>query len=173
MKSVQIIIAVALGGGIGALIRHGGEKVGHMAEIPAWAAVLIINVIGSGLIGFLLVWLDVRLRRSGRSRLEQHPMKQHLSAHPGLLQPDLTLPPTELARFHHRLQLESGFYMTGLMGGLTTVSSWSLDTVNLLVHGELTTAIINMSMSLLITVAAVLIGLEIGRRCWIQTTSRQ
>jgi len=53
------------------------------------------------------------------------------------------------------------------------VSSWSLDTVNLLVHGELTTAIINMSMSLLITVAAVLIGLEIGRRCWIQTTSRQ
>ncbi len=169
MKHAPTIAAIAIGGGLGALLRAGAEAAGHASAMPTWITLLGINAAGSLCIGFLLVWLEVRLQRNGGSRLQHHPMNADLHRHPGVLTADPTLPPTELARYQRRLQVQSGLYMTGLMGGLTTVSSWSLDIITLLSDGQIATAIQSALASLVVTTAAALCGLSLGYRLLVRS----
>ena len=55
------------------------------------------------------------------------------------------------------------FLATGLCGGLTTFSSFSLEMVNLLRGGQLLYALSYAAFSLLLGLAAVWIGLAVGR----------
>lgn len=61
---------------------------------------------------------------------------------------------------HHHLRL---FVMTGLIGGFTTFSAFSLETVTLWQRGETTTAFLYVAGSVILSLAAAASGLAIAR----------
>ena len=55
------------------------------------------------------------------------------------------------------------FIATGILGGFTTFSAFSLDVANLVERGEVTGAAGYILASLILSVAAVFVGLWFGR----------
>ena len=55
------------------------------------------------------------------------------------------------------------FFATGLLGGFTTFSAFSLDVANLVERDAMSNAFIYITASVLLSVAAIFIGLWIGR----------
>ena len=53
------------------------------------------------------------------------------------------------------------FLTTGLMGGLTTFSTFSYETVNLLYKGDILFAILNITLNLLLSLLGVIVGTAI------------
>lgn len=120
------LLLVALGGGIGAGLRHMSGTAIMRLMGPAFPyGTLFVNVTGSLLMGLFIAWL---VKRSGGSSNE--------------------------------LRL---FFATGVLGGFTTFSAFSLDVANLIEGGSMTSAFMYILASVIICVAAVFIGLWIGR----------
>lgn len=123
----MIWVAVAVGGGLGALLRFG---------ISRWAAqamgsgfpwgTLIVNAMGALLIGFLFAWFSQRLLGIG--------------------------PATR------------ALILTGMLGALTTFSTFSLETLELLQGGELVRAGLNVGANLVLSLILVWIGYILGAR---------
>lgn len=114
MNTILVILGAGLGGGL----RH-GVNVGIARLFPALTfplATLVINVLGSFLIGILAEWFALR----GASG---HPLRLFLT--------------------------------TGMLGGFTTFSTFSLDAVALYERGEIAAA----ALYVLASVAASLLGL--------------
>jgi fluoride ion exporter CrcB/FEX len=162
MNGVWTLLAVAIGGSIGALLRGGAESLSPATGLEAWVIILLINLVGCLLIGYLLVWVECRLRRDGQSRLRVHPRAYRLRGIPGLLARDPTLPPPVIAASDRRLRIESGLLMTGLLGGLTTFSSFALDVVLLIEDGRWGIASLDAGASIVGGTIAALLGLELG-----------
>ncbi len=55
------------------------------------------------------------------------------------------------------------FFATGILGGFTTFSAFSLDVANLVERGEMSSAVVYGLASVLLSVAAVFAGLWFGR----------
>lgn len=112
---LYVYLATAAGGAIGSMLRlAAGQAVATYR--PGWpAATLLVNVVGSGLIG---LWAAVLLRRE-----------------------ELVGSPWDAA------------IRTGILGGLTTFSSFSLETLQLLQRSQYTTAALvalaNVALSVL------------------------
>lgn len=119
----QTLIQVALGGAIGASLRH-LTNVGAMRWIgPGFPyATVIVNVAGSFLMGVLVVVLS---RKGGTGY--------------------------------------SPFLMTGVLGGFTTFSAFSLDTLTLWERGQHGLAIIYVGASVILSLAAIGAGLAAAR----------
>ena len=111
------VLAVALGGAIGAVLRY---LVGLAVIFPL--GTLTVNVIGSLLIG--LLWHGLTARE---------------------------------------LQHWLPFLMTGVLGGFTTFSAFSLDTLRLVDDGRLAAAGGYVMASVLVSLAACAAGLWIAR----------
>ncbi|MBY9068279.1 fluoride efflux transporter CrcB [Hyphomonas sp. WL0036] len=120
-------LLVALGGAIGASLRHGVGllAVRHMATGWPWST-SIVNVTGSLAMGLLAGWLA--LKAEGISQ-------------------DMRL-----------------FLATGLLGGFTTFSAFSLEVATMLRSGETAKAALYAGLSLLLGVSALFIGLWMARR---------
>ena len=86
-----------------------------------WAT-LLVNVFGSFLMGFIVVWFA-----------------------------------------HRDLNRLAPLVMTGILGGFTTFSAFSLDTVTLWQRGEATTAMIYVAASIILSLAALLAGMATVR----------
>jgi CrcB protein len=164
MSGLWTVLAVAVGGAVGALIRGAAERYGPMTGLEAWAVILLVNLVGCGLIGYLLIWFECRLRRDGAGLLCVHPRRHRLASIRGLLTPDPTLPAPVVAQAQRRLRIESGLIMTGVLGGLTTFSSFALDVVALIETGQVAAALADVGLSLLGGTLAVFIGMELGLR---------
>jgi len=164
MNGWLTIVAVAIGGGLGAALRGAAEALATATTIPGWTMILLVNVLGSAAMGFLFVWLELRLRKDGLSRLACHPRNHLLRRFAGLLQADPTITPAELARHQARLRVASGFLLTGFLGGLTTFSSYALDVVNLGISGQWLWLIADLAGCVMLACIAVLTGLEVGIR---------
>ncbi|AZV80250.1 fluoride efflux transporter CrcB [Parasedimentitalea marina] len=118
------VLYVACGGAIGAACRYltGLGVIRLLGHHPFPVAVILVNVIGSFLMGAFVV----------------------VAAHRGL---------THL----------SPFVMTGLLGGFTTFSAFSLETVHLIERGALGQAALYVLLSVGLSVGGLFIGLMVTK----------
>ena len=115
MTQLPALLSVALGGAIGALLRH--------LAVTAFGApwtVVAVNALGSFLIGLTFVALA-------------------------------DLPAVAL------------FVMTGVLGGFTTFSAFTLDTLKLWEAGQFAQAALYVGTSVLISLGAVTLGVSLAR----------
>lgn len=120
---IQTLLTVAAGGAIGSSLRYLVNVSAMRLFGPAFPwATLTVNVIGSFLMGALVVWFANR----------------------------------DLMRL-------APFLMTGVLGGFTTFSAFSLDTVTLWQRGEATTAMLYVAASIILSLAALLAGMATVR----------
>ncbi len=116
-------LQVALGGAIGASLRY-GANIGAMRLFgPGFpAATLFVNILGSFLMGVLVV----TLAKKGGTHL-------------------------------------APLLMTGVLGGFTTFSAFSLDAFTLFERGESTTALLYIAASVILSLAALAAGILLTR----------
>ena len=116
-------LQVALGGAIGASLRY-AANIGAMRLFgPGFpAATLFVNILGSFLMGVLVV----TLAKKGGTHL-------------------------------------APLLMTGILGGFTTFSAFSLDAFTLFERGESTTALLYIAASVILSLAALAAGILLTR----------
>ena len=118
---IPTVIQVALGGAIGAAARYGvGVALVRPGAFPI--GVLAVNIIGSFLMGLIVVYLGQK-------------MVSHLNP----------------------------FLMTGILGGFTTFSAFSLEAYTLFERGEVGQAAIYVIASVVLSIAALIAGIFIMR----------
>lgn len=118
-------LAVALGGGVGSVLRW---RIGlwlNPLALPFSAGTLAVNCVGGLLIGLLVVWF------------EEHP--------------------SELGRLA---------LITGGLGGLTTFSAFSAESLSLLLRGLPGLALAHSLAHLLGALACAALGWWLGRLIW-------
>ena len=119
------LAAVAAGGAIGASLRYGAAALTHLLmgkDFPY--GTLAVNIIGSLLIGYLLVLLP---------------------------ESDESVPLLKL------------LLVTGILGGFTTYSAFSVETLQLIQDGHLNKAGLNIVLTLVFSFLAVWGGFLLGR----------
>ena len=165
MRSIAIVICVALGGGCGALARDGMMALMHgLLGLHPSLALGLVNVSGSLLIGFVFGRLEGSLNRRGGSRLSQLPHSANLKDRPWWPEGDPTLPVFDILRYDTALQLASALLITGFLGGYTTFSALSLLTVQLVQGGQWPNGLLSAVGSAAAGLAGVWIGVHLGCR---------
>lgn len=123
---IQMILAVALGGAIGAtgrfLISTGIHKLAG-GGFPY--GTLTVNILGSFLIGFLFSYFE-----------------------------------------HTIAPLQKALLVTGMLGALTTFSTFSLETLLILQEGLYLKALLNMGLNLLLCLGATMAGMALFHRLY-------
>ena len=120
-------IQVAIGGAIGAALRFlVGVGLLRLYSPGFPISVLLVNVLGSFLMGFFVVTF---LQRGG-----------------GMLNP---------------------FFVTGLLGGFTTFSAFSLEAVNLFEQGAVSQSIAYIFMLVVFAIAGLIFGSMLARVIWL------
>lgn len=121
------LLIVAAGGALGAAARYG---VGRLLPAAGWPwSTLVVNVVGSLLMGLLAGWLSLRAGSAGETA-------------------------TRL------------FLAVGLLGGFTTFSAFSLETVMIIERRQFVLAAGYVFASVALSVAALFLGLGLARRCF-------
>ena len=119
------VVLVFLGGGLGAAGRHLVGLAALRQFGPGFPfGTLIVNVVGSLLMGLIIGWLARRGVGGNDWRL---------------------------------------FLTTGILGGFTTFSAFSLDVANMWERGELGTAALYVGSSVFVSILAVFAGLWCAR----------
>ena len=120
---IMVFLQVALGGAIGAVLRFGiGLAVLRLAGPGFPLGVLVVNIVGSFLMGAFVVW-----------------------------------------SFHRGMAHLNPFVMTGVLGGFTTFSAFSLEAFTLYERGELAAAGLYVALSVAGSVAALVLGILLAR----------
>ena len=122
----MIWLAIAAGGALGAVARHGVNHVVHQRALSATfpAGIFLINVLGSFAIGVIAGLLAAnRISLSGSAR---------------------------------------AFVIAGVLGGFTTFSSFSLDTLTLMRAGHYGQAFWNVSGQVVLSLAGVWAGFKLA-----------
>ena len=68
-----------------------------------------------------------------------------------------------VAAAHKGLTAYSPFVMTGLLGGFTTFSAFSLETVTLIERGEVSSAALYVGLSVALSIGGLMLGLLLAR----------
>jgi CrcB protein len=121
---VEVALVVGLGGAIGAILRWwvGVFMSHHLA--PAFLGTLVVNLIGSFMIGLLLIWFQGRLPISDILRT-------------GIL--------------------------VGLLGGFTTYSAFSMETVDMMMAGLFGRATAYVAGTVAVCLMGTWVGITLGR----------
>jgi CrcB protein len=116
---------IFLGGGIGATARYGLQGIVYrFTGVGFPYGTLVVNVLGSLLIGFLMAFFEERF----------------------IVSPSLRV-----------------FLTIGVLGGFTTFSSFSYETISLLKEGSYGLGITNVLSSIVACLGATWLGLVIGK----------
>ncbi len=117
---MSLVIWVALGGAVGASLRHLLAIAAASLLGPAFPfGTLACNVLGSAAIGWLAVTLEHDIGRA--------------------------------------------FWMIGVLGGFTTFSAFSLQTLELAQQGHMGLALLYITLSLTLCLVGVALGMALGR----------
>ena len=161
------ILAVGAGGGLGAMLRHLLIDLFHGAlAFPTFGAVMVVNAVGSFFIGLAFLIIEASYRRDGNSRLNDLPIAQELDERVYWPEGDPTLPAVDLFQFNIKAEVLAGFIITGLLGGMTTFSLFSLLSLNLLQGGAPGWALFNAIGSVALGFFAAGLGFRAGK-VWI------
>lgn len=118
-------LAVLFGGAIGSALRYWISLLVDASLGTGFPfGTLTVNVLGSLLIGFADVILNIKFQGNDYIRL---------------------------------------FLIVGMLGGFTTFSSFSIETINLIHSGLVLKAALNVFVSLITCIGAVFIGIEIAK----------
>ncbi|AEF84905.1 putative CrcB protein [Treponema primitia ZAS-2] len=118
-------LSVLAGGAMGALLRYlSTQGISGLIKTPFPAGTLLVNMIGSLVIGFLFGVFETRAVPAG-------------------------------------LRL---FLITGFLGGYTTFSSYSLETVRLFLAGNISAAFINLALNNLLCLGFTFLGLGLSQK---------
>ena len=122
---MNVIFAIAIGGGLGALLRHYLSSAIYSVTGTAFPwGILIVNVLGGLAMGLIV----------------------------------------ELGALKLNLSLEArAFLTTGVLGGFTTFSTFSLDTALLIERGDWLSAMLYVAASVVLSVLALFAGLWLVR----------
>ena len=140
MVLIASMLLVMLGGGLGAVARFGCKKATERwTPLPGWMAIFLVNIFGSFLIG------------SGFGALH------------GLELIDQSSHRTLIQHFQDTQDIQMGLalFVTGVCGGYTTFSTFSLDNLFLIYQHPIQMAF-NMIASVILAVLAAWGGLAIG-----------
>jgi len=123
---MPVILQVALGGAIGASMRHlsGGMMIRALGTGFPYGT-MFVNIVGSFLMGLAAIYLMERMDGS-------------------------------FGRF-------APFLMTGILGGFTTFSAYSLDALYLIERGRVLAALVYMGGSVALAMLALVAGMAIAR----------
>jgi len=123
---MPVILQVALGGAIGASMRHlsGGMMIRALGTGFPYGT-MFVNIVGSFLMGLAAIYLMERMDGS-------------------------------FGRF-------APFLMTGVLGGFTTFSAYSLDALYLIERGRMLAALVYMGGSVALAMLALVAGMAIAR----------
>jgi len=136
VNSIYGYVVVFIGAGIGGCLRHGVNRLfGVSGSFFPWAT-LIVNCTGSLIMGLLAGWFAFR---AGEAQ-------------------SLHLPVTGTSGQHFKL-----FLTTGLLGGYTTFSAFSLDAALLWERGRMWSVAFYVGSSVPLSIAALFAGLAIMR----------
>lgn len=135
-------LLVAVGGALGVSLRGFTEEFFEAAGLPAWEAVMLCNLVGSCLIGAFYAALDPGFPRAQ----------------------DANVLPEELPGVTRRRELLAALFMTGALGGLTTFSTFSMETVQLLESARFLEAGGSALASLALGLAGVALGVTFQHR---------
>lgn len=69
-----------------------------------------------------------------------------------------------LDRLHEISQPLRAFFLIGLLGGYTTFSSFSIETINLIENGNILSALLNIGYSMIFCVGGCWLGVLLGRQ---------
>jgi len=119
---IPTVLQVALGGAIGAAARYGLSVALFRPGAAFPVGVMTANVLGSFVMGLLVVYLGQR----GLSHLNP-------------------------------------FLLTGVLGGFTTFSAFSLEAYSLFERGDVTLAVIYVAASVVLSIGALIAGVVIMR----------
>lgn len=123
---MNIAVAVGAGGALGSVLRYAlASAVVRITGTTFPYGTMLVNLLGSFVIGLLYVWL---MERTGA-------------------RPDVR-----------------AFLVIGVLGGFTTFSSFSLETVTLLMQSSYTRAIANIIASVGLCIGATLLGIMLARQ---------
>lgn len=116
-------VLVFLGGGIGSMLRYGVNRASLALFGPGLpAGTLLVNIVGSTLMGFAFGWLAARGGEGQSLRL---------------------------------------FLATGVLGGFTTFSAFSLDAMLLWQRGDHMMAAAYVGASVTLSIAGLLLGMSL------------
>lgn len=164
MKTFILVLGIGLGGAVGALIRH---LIGYLAHnvigLPEFVGVMIINVLGCFLIGILFFWIEYIFNRDLPSRLSGSRLSSPLTSRGWWPQADPTAPVVKEFKEDIKAQLISGVLITGLLGGMTTFSLFSLISLQLEHGGHHINLLINVLGSVALGLFATYLGLKTGQ----------
>jgi len=119
-------LIVFFGGGCGAAVRHGVNRLAFALGLTFPAGTMAINILGCFLMGVLTAWFAYKGEQTSQ---------------------------------HTRLLLT-----TGVLGGFTTFSAFSLDAAALWQRGEVTQAAIYVVGSVVLSLVAVFAGMALMRQ---------
>ncbi|GJL80923.1 MAG: putative fluoride ion transporter CrcB [marine bacterium B5-7] len=120
-----LILSIAAGGAVGAVLRFLSVELAlHLFGRSLPFGTLLVNIVGSFLIGLLFIWFQSR------------------GPHHEILRAALII---------------------GVLGGFTTFSAFSLETINLALNDQLVRAALNVLLNVVLCIAAAAIGIKLSK----------
>jgi fluoride ion exporter CrcB/FEX len=166
MPQILLMLSVALGGAVGAALRVGGTRVIHgtVPSLAPWVDLLAINAVGCFAFGWLFIVLEVKFQRDGRSVLRGTGFVSRLANLPGVVTSDAAGDPTVAEDLQGRGRLWSAYLLTGILGGMTSFSAFSVDVFFEVWTRSWSELALNVGLTMCVTVIAMLAGMECGVR---------